>query len=163
MTASPARDLFGDPRVVLHDVRGVDDEEEVIAFEAIDQEVVNERALRCQEPRVLRLSRLEPRRVVAGDPLHRGQRVFAGEFELAHVADVEQAGARANGHVFVGDAGVFERHVPSAKGNHLGARRAVASVERRLLEGRGGLVHRRQEWSGDGGQWQWSMAGDRNR
>ena len=74
--------------------------------------------------------------------LDRGQRVRAGDLDLPHVADVEQPGARAHGHVLVDDAGVFDRHVPAAELDHAGAERAVPGVERRLLEGRrAGLRH----------------------
>ena len=49
---------------------------------------------------------------------------------------------RAHGHVLVGDAGVFDRHVPAAELDHARAERPVPRVERRLLEGaRNSLSH----------------------
>ena len=84
----------------------------------------------------------EPRGVVRGDVLDRLQRVAAGDFDLAHVADVEQPGARAHRHVLVGDAGVFDRHVPAAELDHPRAERAMSRVERGLLESaRNSLSH----------------------
>ncbi len=82
----------------------------------------------------MRLSDLQSSRVVAGDPLDAGQGVAAGDFDLAHVADVEEAGARAHREVLVGDAAVFDRHLPSAKWDHAGASatwRANSGVRRR--------------------------------
>ena len=66
--------------------------------------------------------------------LDRRQRVLAGDLDLAHVADVEQPGPRAHGQVLVGDAGVFDRHVPAAELDHAGAKRSVPGMEWRLLE-----------------------------
>ena len=103
--------------------------------QAIDEQVVHERALRRQQAGILRLADLRASTAsLRRDALDGGQRVLAGDLDLAHVADVEQAGARAHGHVLVGDAGVFDRHVPAAERHHLRAGGAVAGVERRLLE-----------------------------
>ena len=60
----------------------------------------------------------------------------AGQLDLAHVADVEQPGARADGQVLVGDAGVFDGHVPAAELDHASAGRPVPGVEWSLLERR---------------------------
>ena len=116
------RDVLGNPGVVLLNVPGVDDEQEVRGGEAIHEQVVDERALRREQARILRLPDLQLRRVVARDALHGGQRVLAGDLDLAHVADVEQAGACAHRHVLLGDAGVLERHLPAAEGHHLARR-----------------------------------------
>ena len=75
--------------------------------------------------RILRLPDLQLGGVVARDPLDGGQRVLAGDLDLAHVADVEQAGARAHGQVLVGDAGILDGHVPAAERHHAGAERDV--------------------------------------
>ena len=85
------------------------------AGEAIDQQVVHEGALRRQQAGVLRLPDLQLRRVVARDALDGGQRVLAGDFDLAHVADVEEAGARADGHVLRDDARSTRRACPSRR------------------------------------------------
>jgi hypothetical protein len=76
------------------------------------------------------------------DALHRRERIGAGDLDLAHVADVEQPGASADGHVLQDEARVLDGHVPPAERHHAGSRRAVTSVERRLLErGDGFLFH----------------------
>ena len=44
----------------------------------------------------------------------------AADFDLAHVADIEDAHGRAHGVVLVDDSGVLDGHVPSAEIDHLG-------------------------------------------
>ena len=66
--------------------------------------------------------------------LDRGQRVLAGDLDLAHVADVEDAGARPHGHVLVGDARVLDGHVPAGVRHHAGVGGAVTRVERGFAE-----------------------------
>ena len=98
--------------------------------EAVDEQVVDERALRREQARVLRLTDGKLRRVVGRDALHGGQRVLAGDFDLAHVADVEQPGAgRGRPACSFDEAGILDRHVPAAKRHHLRAGRAVPGVE----------------------------------
>src|SRR5262249_23753526 len=82
------------------------------------------------------------RRVVRRDPLHRRQRVLAGNLDLTHVADVEEPGSRPYGHVLLRDAGVLDRHVPAGEWHHPRAGCAMSGVERRFLERSfGGLLH----------------------
>src|SRR6185503_11627783 len=91
---------------------------------------------------VLNLADLQLRGFVAGDPLHGGEGIVSRDFDLAHVADVEEARAGPHGKVLVGDAGVLHRHVPAAVRHHPGAKRDVACVERGLLQsGRLDLTH----------------------
>ena len=66
--------------------------------------------------------------------LDRLQRVGAGDLDLAHVRDVEQPGPRADGHVLVDDARVFDGHVPAAELDHARTERAMPRVERGLLQ-----------------------------
>ena len=92
--------------------------------EAVDEQVVDERALRRQQAGVLRLPDLRASTAsLRRDALDGGERVLAGDLDLAHVADVEEPGARAHRHVLVDDAGVLDRHVPAAERDHPGARR----------------------------------------
>ena len=110
--------------------------------EAVDEQVVDERALRRQQAGVLRLPHGKLRCVVGRDALDGGERVLAGDLDLAHVADVEQPGAGAHRGMLVRQAAVLDRHVPAAERNHPGSGGAVASVERRFLESGGsGLFH----------------------
>src|SRR5215472_12842077 len=73
--------------------------------------------------------------------LYRGQRFRASKADVAHVADVEDADARANGHVLVDDAaadsgGVFDWHVPAVELHHLCAHPAMDGVQRRFANQR---------------------------
>jgi hypothetical protein len=50
------------------------------------------------------------------------------------VADIENANASAHGHVLSNQAGVLDRHVPSAKIDHLGAHLAMNAVQGSLTQ-----------------------------
>ena len=90
-TASPMPgDVSRDPVEVLHDVRRVHDEHEVLVGQPVRQHIVHERALGGRESRVVRLADGEPGGVVARDVLDRLEGVAARDLDLAHVADIEQ-------------------------------------------------------------------------
>ena len=127
-------DLARNPVEVLDDVRGVHDQHEVLVGQPVGQHIVDERALRGRERRVVRLADGEPGRVVARDVLDGLERVAAGNLDLAHVADVEEARARPHRLMLEDDAGVFDGHVPAAVLDHAGAERPMARVERGLPE-----------------------------
>jgi hypothetical protein len=118
----------------LDDIRGVDNEHEMVVRQAIRQHVVDERPLRRGQRGILRLMDCEAARVIRRDVLDRRQRVRAGDLDFAHVADVEQSAARADGHVLVAHTGVFDRHVPTGELHHARAERSMPGVQRRLLE-----------------------------
>ena len=80
-------------------------------------------------PGVLRLSDFQCAGVVAGDPLNRLERAFAGHLDFPHVADVEQAGTGAHREMLVGDPGVFDRHIPSRVRHHACARCAMPCMQ----------------------------------
>ena len=118
-------------------VRGVHHDHQLVV-EPVDRAVVHEGALGREDRRVLHLPpRLERADVVAGDPVDEGVPVGAGDLELAHVGDVEDADAAPHGVVLGEDAGrVLHRHLPAGERHHLGAERLVAVVERGALERR---------------------------
>ena len=95
---------------------------------------------RRRQARVVGLADLQARGVVGRDPLDGGERVLAGHFDLAHVADVEQAGPGAHGQVLLRQAGILDRHVPAGKRHHAGAECAVTGVQRCLFQRRVGCV-----------------------
>ena len=67
----------------------------------------------------------------------RGERVagiVALDEQLAHVRQVEQAGALADGAVLLEDARVLDRHQPATELDEPGAEGAVDVDERRLVE-----------------------------
>ena len=129
-----AHDLLPDPRVVLVDIRGVDHQQEVIGGEAVHQQVVHERAVRHHEAGVVCLPDLELCGVVAREALHRRECIGAGHLDLPHVADVEEARARAYREMLVRDAGILDRHLPTGKRHHACAKRDMASVQSSLLD-----------------------------
>ena len=133
--------LAANPGVVLLDVRGVDDQQEVVVGHAVHEQVVDEGAGWRGERGVVDLPDGEARGVVGRDLLHGRQRVGAGDLDLAHVAHVEQAGPCPDGHVFVGDAGVLDGHVPAAERHHASLVAEVRGVQRGLLEGGLGVGH----------------------
>ena len=105
----------------------------MVRGETVDEQVVDEGAVLGRQGGVLGLADRQLGRVVARDALDAGQGVASGHLDLAHVADVEQAGARAHRQVLVGDAAVFDGHLPAAERHHAGAERDVASVQSSLL------------------------------
>jgi hypothetical protein len=91
--------------------------------EAIDQQVVDERALRRGQARILDLANLQLGRVVRGDVLHRLERALPRNFNFAHMRDVEQPRRGPYRHVLGGDAGILDGHVPASERDHPGAER----------------------------------------
>ena len=80
--------------------------------------------------------------VVHGDVLHRFKRLRAGDADVAHVADVEDADAVADREVLLhqaADGGVLDRHVPAVEVDHLGAQLAMNGVQRGFAQRGDGL------------------------
>ena len=131
-------------------VRGVADDQEAASSDAIDDQVVDDAAVRVAEHRVLRLARLERRRV--GD--QSAQRGRAGirrrDQELAHVREVEQAGAPRDGAVLVDDRRVLDRHLAAGEGRIQPTRRAPRwrPPERRSAGAAAGVGQRRSRRRG---------------
>ena len=137
-----ALDILRNPVEVLDDVRGIDHQHEVIVCQPVGQHIVDERPGGGCQRGILGLVGRQPRGVVGGDVLDSLQRVRTGNLDFAHVRDVEQSRTRANGHVLIDDAGVFDGHVPAGEVDHARAERAMSRVQRRLLESaRGRLCH----------------------
>src|SRR5690606_23592819 len=65
----------------------------------------------------------------AAEPLDERERILAGDLDLAHVADVEEAGACADRCVLRRHAGVLDGHLPAGKGDHARVGGAVNGVE----------------------------------
>src|ERR1700683_4294803 len=103
----------------------------------MDDHVVDEGSLRIEECRILRLAKGKARRAVHRNMLHGGEGSGASEADIAHVADVEDADAGADGHVLVDDAttdrcGALDRHIPAVKLHHLRAHLPMNGVQRGL-------------------------------
>ena len=84
--------------------------------ELVDDDVVDEGALRVEQRRILRLAFGQLRGIVHGDELDGIECLGPAQLDFAHVADVEDADAGAHGHVLGNQAArVFHRHVPAAE------------------------------------------------
>ena len=92
----------------------------MIVRDFVDQDVVDESAVFVEQPGILRLADLQSGRVVSRDVIDEGAGLRPADFDLAHVADVEQAHGFAHGMVLVEDAGVLDGHVPAAEIDHFG-------------------------------------------
>jgi hypothetical protein len=71
--------------------------------------------------------------------LHRSQRLRPRQPNVAHVADIEDAHARAHRHVLVDDSaadrrGILHGHVPAVEVDHLRAHLAMDGVQRGLAD-----------------------------
>ena len=118
-------------------VPGVGDDEETLLGEPVDDEIVDDPAIRGAQHRVLGPPDGE-RPGIRHDG--RGERVPGPrplDEQLAHVRQVEQAGPLADRPVLLEDPGVLHGHQPAAELDELRAERAVHV-------GQGGLVQRRR-------------------
>ena len=111
-------------------VGGVDANEVLVVSYFVHKNVVNKTAVFIQQPTVLDLPNFQLRRVVGANPIHQFESLRTANHQLAHVADVEYADARADGLVLVKNAFVLHRHIPAAKINHFGPKLAVHGIER---------------------------------
>jgi hypothetical protein len=120
--------VVAQPGEVALVVGGVRDGQEDVA-EAIGEEVVEHAAVVAAEDRVLRAAVGELRDVVGQDALEERLGVGPVRLHLAHVRDVEQARARAHGHVLGANALVLHRHLPAGERHEPRAECRVAIVK----------------------------------
>ena len=115
----------------------VDDEQQVVFSEAIDEQIVYDRAGGCSERRILRLPVHELAGVVRAETIDEGDGVSTAHFDLAHVRHVEETGVAARAQVLLDRAGrILHGHVPAAEVHHASARAAVQRIELGLLQRR---------------------------
>ncbi len=89
----------------------------------------------------MRLAGLELGRIVHQQALHGVERARSAKLNIAHVRDIKQAYARADGHMLRDEAGVFDRHIPAAEVDHLGFVLAVPCVQSSRAKLRSKLGH----------------------
>ena len=126
------------PSVILGVVAGVDDQQKIVLGEPVHDYVVDERSLRIEQRRILRLANHQPRGVVHRHLLDRRERLRPGNAYVAHVADVKDADAVANRHVLGHQPtglGILDRHIPAVELDHLRAHLPMHAIERRLANG----------------------------
>ena len=114
-----------DVLVIFVLVGGVNAQEVAVGCDLVDKNIVDKSAVLVKQAGILGLTGLQFRDRVGGDVVGERAGLRAVDFDLAHVADVEQANARAHRAMLFENAGVLQRHVPAAKVDHLGAHLAV--------------------------------------
>ena len=107
---------------------------QVALVDAVDDEVIDHAAIARAQHRILGLSGRKAARIGDHAMAQKGERIRAGDEQLAHVRQVEQSHGRSNGAVFVDDRGVLDRHLPTREGHHSRAERSVDVVERRVAQ-----------------------------
>src|SRR5439155_3705010 len=141
--ADIARKMATHVRGVLVDVRRVHDDHVPLRREAIDDDVVDDRAAFVREQAVARLAGLESGDVAGHEPIEGRARAGALEIELAHVREIEEAGRVPHGAMLRDDARVLDRHLPPRERHQLRAELAVLLEEWGPLErGLGGHAAR---------------------
>ena len=106
----------------------------MIVRHPVDQDVVHEPAVFVKQPGVVHLSGLELADGVGGNKIDQPLRLRPADFDLAHMADVEQPDRCAHGLVFVHDSRILDRHIPPAEIDHPGLQPAMDGIKRRGAE-----------------------------
>ena len=131
-------------------VGGVDTKEVMVLGDLVDQDVVHESAVRIEQPGVLRLADFQLVDGVGGGEIGELRGLRPVDFDLTHVADIENPDGAAHGLVLVDDSGVLDGHVPPAEIHHFGAQGAMNGIQRSGFE-RGRRGHEIQANSSEKG------------
>ena len=126
--------LLLDPRPVLVDVGGIDDEEELVVVDLVDEQVVDRAAVVVAHHAVEDLTVGGAGDVVDEDVVDVFFSLGAFDANLAHVADVENADVMAHCVVLLGDGAVLDGHIEASEGAHEGAELDMAVMQARLLK-----------------------------
>ncbi len=129
MHAAHGPDYLPHPLHVLLTGAGVDYDQVVVLAQLVQHHVVDKGAVRVEHRGVVRLAGLELGGVVHQQLLHGRQRVGSAQLNVAHMADVENAYARAHGGVLGHQTRVLHRHIPTAEVHHAGLVPVVRGVE----------------------------------
>ena len=121
--------LCANPGVVFVDVGGVDGEEETVVGESADAGVVDGAAVGVAHHAVEHLTGGNAAEVVGEEVVDEALGVGAGDDDLTHVGDVEDAAVVTDSVVLVDDGGVLDGHVETGKGLHEGALGDMAGME----------------------------------
>lgn len=87
-----------------------------------------------QQQRVAKLALAQQLEVTRQQGFQRGVSAPAADHQLAHVADVEQAGGLAGPQMLGHNAFVLDRHLVAGERHHPAAARAVPAVQRKRLQ-----------------------------
>src|SRR5687767_8845878 len=110
--------------------------------EPVDDEVVDDPAVGIAQHRVLRLANDKGTRIAHHRVTQDGDGLLAGDLELAHVREVEQADGGSDGAVLLDDRAVLHRHLIAGEGHHSGSELDVEGMKRGPAQlARGGCGH----------------------
>ena len=112
--------LFDDMVPILVDIGRIDYEQISFGIDPVNQQVVHDTALVIRKASILSFADRQHGSVVRGNALDKSQRIRTFYPKLAHVGDIEHTHTIHNGHVFVDNTGVFDRHVETCKFMHFG-------------------------------------------
>ena len=120
---------------VLVDVRGVDDQPEVVFFKAIQVGVIHRGAVRGLDDAVLAPVQFQSTDVAGDHVLQEGKTVFSFDQDAAHVGHIKDAAGMAGVQMLGYDAfRVLDRHLPAAEIHHGGAGSDMHVVQLSSLE-----------------------------
>src|SRR6266446_1194786 len=123
-----------EPFAIHVDIRGVDAQHVMLRRKPIDDEIIDRAAIGRANQRVLRLAVDEARGRIGERMLEQRERLWSPQFELAHVAQVENAGGRAHRQMLFYDTAIVERHLEAAKLRHSRAELAMQTEKGRVLD-----------------------------
>ena len=130
-------DFAGQPAAEIVDVamlgRAVDDDVEILAAAGRHQ-IVDDPAVVVEQKRIFGLHVGRGLEVAGHQPLERRVGAAAVDQQLAHVADVEQAGILAGPQMLGDDAFILDRHLIARERHHPPAAGAMPRVERQRVE-----------------------------
>ncbi len=110
-------------------IGGVYAKKEVIGSHAINKQVIHKSPFRIEQATVMCLIDRQFCNVVAGDLLHESECISAFHFNLPHMRDIEDAGGVSHSEMLTHQSGIFDRHFPAGKRDHLCAGGDVGRIQ----------------------------------
>src|SRR5262249_14782231 len=132
--AAKADDVLFHPSVILFASSRIDHQQIVVFAKLVNDYVVNECALGIEQRRVVCLSNLKLRSIIHADVLNCRKGLRSADQDVSHVTDIKNPHCVADGHMLRDEAGVLDRHVPTAKIDHLRAHLAMDRIQSGLAE-----------------------------
>ena len=120
---------------VLIDVAGVDDEEILPVFKAVEICVVDRSARFVRDDAVLRLTHVQREHVARQDMLQKRDLILTGHIDAAHVGHVEDRAVLAAVQMLCNDSlRILDRHFPAAEIDHRGLCVQMCLIQYRPFE-----------------------------
>ena len=162
-----------EPFEVLGAVGGVDGDQPAV-LELVEKDIVDDGAVAVEQQAVVGVVEGHLLDIVDLDELEKEVGVGAGQFKLAHMVDIEEAGGVAHGVMFGdGAGGVLDGQFVAGEFDHAAAEGHVGIIQRCTLHasllcesGCGHRAHGRKNWRRSGvgrqGQYTWGVGGIAN-